>query len=119
MADMPGTRFEPRMLIDGELVEARSGMTFQNPNPATEEVLGEVADASAADMRRAIDAARRAFDDTDWSTNRKLRRHCLDQLQQALEAAREEIREELILEAGCPRAVTYGPRRRRWRRQAA
>ena len=58
------------MLIDGKLVDGEAG-TFTNINPATEEVLGEVADASKADMHRAIDAARRAFDDTDWSTNRR------------------------------------------------
>jgi acyl-CoA reductase-like NAD-dependent aldehyde dehydrogenase len=109
MADVPVVRFESRMLIGGELTEAESGKTFQDVNPATEEVLGEASDASAADMRRAIDAARRAFDATDWSSNRKFRQRCLEQLQAALEAEREEMREELILEAGCPRAVTYGP----------
>ena len=62
--------------------------TFVNINPATEEVLGEVADASKADMHRAIDAARRAFDETDWSTNRAFRKRCLEQLQEALEAER-------------------------------
>ena len=36
-----------RMLVDGELIEADSGATFDNVNPATEEVLGPVADASA------------------------------------------------------------------------
>ncbi len=56
------------MLIDGKLVETASGKTFANINPATEEVIGEVADATAADMHRAIDAARRAFDESDWST---------------------------------------------------
>ena len=51
---------EVRMLIDGELVEAASGKRFDNVNPASEEVLGQVADVSADDMRRAIAAARRA-----------------------------------------------------------
>jgi aldehyde dehydrogenase (NAD+) len=109
MADAPEVSFDSRMLIDGELVPARSGRMFQNVNPATEEVLGEVADGSAADMHQAIDAARRAFDRTDWATNGKFRQRCLEQLQEALEAEQEEMREELILEAGCPRAVTYGP----------
>ena len=67
MTDTPKVRFESRMLIDGKLVDGEAG-TFTNINPATEEVLGEVADASKADMHRAIDAARRAFDETDWST---------------------------------------------------
>jgi len=96
------------MLIDGQLVQGEAG-TFANVNPATEEVLGEVSDASKADMHRAIDAARRAFDETGWSTDRALRKRCLEQLREALEAEKEELREELILEAGCPRMITHGP----------
>jgi len=61
------------MLIDGKLVDADSGKTFTNVNPATEEALGEVADASAAEMGRAITAARRAFDETRWATDRAFR----------------------------------------------
>src|SRR5262245_47476878 len=106
MADT--VRFESRMLIDGALVDGEAG-TFANLNPATEEILGKVADASKAEMQRAIAAARRAFDETDWSTNHAFRKHCLDQLQDALEAEREAFREELILEVGCPRLLTYGP----------
>ena len=97
------------MLIDGRLVEAEGGRTFPNVNPATEEVLGEVADGSAADMQRAIAAARRAFDTTDWATDRALRKRGLEQLQEALESEREDFREELILEVGCPRMLTSGP----------
>ncbi|HXW39134.1 MAG TPA: aldehyde dehydrogenase family protein [Acidimicrobiales bacterium] len=106
---MAATEHELRMLIDGELVASDSGKTFENVNPATEEVIGEVADASGAEMHRAIDAARRAFDETDWSTNKDLRKRCLSQLQEALEKEREELREELILEVGCPRMTTHGP----------
>jgi len=102
MPDKPN--FESRMLIDGKLVDGEAG-TFRNINPATEEVLGEVADASRADMHRAIDAARRAFDGTDWSTNRALRKRCLEQLQTALEGEREALREELIREIGLPREL--------------
>ena len=76
---------ELRMLVDGKLCEAAGGQTFENVNPATEEVLGVVADATAADMDRAIAAARRAFDDTDWSTNHAFRKRCLEQLQTALQ----------------------------------
>lgn len=93
------TRFEHRMLINGKLVEGRGG-ALANINPATEELLGEVSDASCEDMAAAIDAARDAFDSTDWSTNRVLRQRCLIQLQDALEQEREELREELIREVG-------------------
>jgi len=106
MTDRP--TFESRMLIDGKLVEGGAG-TFTNINPATEEVLGEVTNASKADMHRAIDAARRAFDETSWATDHAFRKRCLLQLQDALEAEREQLREELILEVGCPRAITHGP----------
>ena len=108
MADTPTVRFESKMMIDGKLVDGAAG-TFTNINPATEEPLGEVADASKEDMHRAIDAARRAFDETDWSTNHSFRQKCLLQLQDAIEAEQEELREELILEVGCPRSVTHGP----------
>jgi aldehyde dehydrogenase (NAD+) len=100
---------ERRMLIDGELVLAESGETFDNVNPATEEVLGDVSDGSTVEMHRAIDAARRAFDETDWSTDRSFRQRCLEQLQEALETELEDFREELILEVGCPRMITHGP----------
>jgi aldehyde dehydrogenase (NAD+) len=102
-----GADHEVRMLVDGTLIEADSGRTFDNVNPATEEVLGPVADATNAEMHRAIDAARRAFDETDWATNRDRRKECLSQLQEALEKDREAMREELILEVGCPRMITY------------
>ncbi|SVA70337.1 uncharacterized protein METZ01_LOCUS123191, partial [marine metagenome] len=98
-----------RMLVDGELVEAEGGATFDNVNPATEEVLGPVADGSATDMARAVAAARRAFDTTAWSTDTEMRKACLDQLQAAIESEQEEYRQELVAEVGCPLLLTYGP----------
>ena len=108
MTDTVKVRFEPKMMIDGKLVDGQAG-TFTNINPATEESLGEVADASKEDMHRAIDAARRAFDETDWSTNKELRKRCLLQLHDAIVSEIDELREELILEVGSPRAITFGP----------
>ena len=98
---------ESRMLIDGELVEAAGGRTYANINPTTEEEIGQVADATVADMDRAITAARRAFDETDWSTNRDRRSACLRQLQVALGKHKEESRPQVIAEAGCPLQLTY------------
>jgi aldehyde dehydrogenase (NAD+) len=109
VADTVPVHPETRMLIDGKLVDAGGGTTFENVNPATEKVLGEVADGTPEDMGRAISAARRAFDDTDWSTNRAFRQRCLRQLKDALATEREELREQLILEVGCPRMLTGGP----------
>lgn len=95
-------RAEPRMLIDGELTESVSGARFDNHSPATGRLLGQTAAACAQDMDRAIAAARRAFDNSDWSVDRALRVRGLQQLQEAIEAEREELREELIAEVGCP-----------------
>jgi aldehyde dehydrogenase (NAD+) len=97
---------ESRMLIDGELVPASDGATYDNVNPATEEVLGRVANATAADMAAAIAAARRAFDETDWATDTEFRVRCLRQLQAALEAEKEELRAELVAEVGTPVMLT-------------
>src|SRR5690349_16004902 len=108
MSEATTVTFESKMMIDGQLVDGQSG-TFTNINPANEDVLGEVADAAKSDMNRAIDAARRSFDETDWSTNKELRKRCLLQLHEAIESELEELREELILEVGAPRAVTHGP----------
>lgn len=98
---------ESRMLIDGRLVAAAGGAVYDNINPATEAVLGQTSDASAADMDAAIAAARRAFDETTWSTDRDLRRRCLLQLQAALEGEKEALRAELVAEVGAPIAVTH------------
>ncbi|MBV8386103.1 MAG: aldehyde dehydrogenase family protein, partial [Acidimicrobiia bacterium] len=97
------------MLIDGKLADAADGRTFDNVNPASEEVLGPVADGNAADMEAAVAAARRAFDSTTWATDHAFRAACLRQLQQALESEREELRSELVAEVGCPVLATYGP----------
>ncbi|MCV7154129.1 aldehyde dehydrogenase family protein [Mycolicibacterium pyrenivorans] len=94
------------MLIDGELVDAASGAQFDNLSPATGLLLGTTAAAGARDMDRAIGAARLAFDTTDWSTNRRLRKRCLEQLQAALEAEKEYLRDELVAEVGCPVMTT-------------
>ena len=96
---------ESRLLIDGRLVTGGGG-SFQTVNPATEEVLGVAADATADDMGRAIDAARRAFDETDWSTDTEFRVRCLRQLQAVLKERTEELREITIAEVGAPRMLT-------------
>ena len=100
---------EQRMLIDGELVEAEGGVLFDNINPATEEVLGQAADGTTADMERAVAAARRAFDRTDWATDHEGRQASIRQLQSAIEGEQEELRAELIAEVGAPLLSTYGP----------
>jgi phenylacetaldehyde dehydrogenase len=57
-----------QLLIDGEWVDAADGTTFATVDPATEEVLVQVAQASAVDADRAVRAARKAFESpSPWS----------------------------------------------------
>ena len=102
-----GVQGESRMLIDGKLTEAASGGTYGNVNPATEEVVGQVADGGEHDIRSAIEAARRAFDETDWSTDRGFRTRCLQQLKDGLEREKETLRPQIVAEVGTPIALTY------------
>ncbi|MBZ4019682.1 aldehyde dehydrogenase family protein [Streptomyces purpurogeneiscleroticus] len=53
------------LFIDGEFAEAADGKVFKTVSPANEEVLSEVAQAGAADVERAVKAARKAFE--KWS----------------------------------------------------
>ncbi len=56
------TKLSPgRLLIDGQWIEAAN--RFATANPATGEVLTQIAEASATDVDRAVAAARRAFED--------------------------------------------------------
>src|SRR5947209_16637608 len=73
-----------RLLIDGTLRESTDRARFDLVNPATEEIIDTAPDATVTDLDEAIGAARRAFDDTGWSTDAALRVHCLKQLHTAL-----------------------------------
>jgi aldehyde dehydrogenase (NAD+) len=99
---------EERLLIDGKLVEAAGGRTYQNINPATEEIIGVAADAGPDDIDRAIGAARRAFDETQWSRDHDLRARCLRQLHDAFQDNLEPLRASYVAEVGCPINMTYG-----------
>src|ERR1700756_5949553 len=93
------------LLIDGKLTTG-SGGTFPTVNPATEEVLGVAADADIEDMGHAVEAARRAFDETDWSRDTELRVRCVRQLREAMQQHLEELRDLTIAEVGAPRMLT-------------
>jgi phenylacetaldehyde dehydrogenase len=56
-----------RLLIDGAWREARSGKTFEVRDPSSDRIIAAVAEGGAADIDLAVAAARRAFDDSDWS----------------------------------------------------
>jgi phenylacetaldehyde dehydrogenase len=55
-----------QMLINGKWVDAASGKTFPTYNPATGEVLAQIAEGDKEDVDRAVGAARAAFDTGPW-----------------------------------------------------
>ncbi|HEX7707681.1 MAG TPA: aldehyde dehydrogenase family protein [Thermoanaerobaculia bacterium] len=60
--DHVGLASRYNLFIGGAFVEPRSKRWFETINPATEEVLAEVADADARDVDRAVTEARRAYE---------------------------------------------------------
>jgi gamma-glutamyl-gamma-aminobutyraldehyde dehydrogenase len=60
-------QFRNNLWIDGKAVPATDGRRFDSVNPATGTVITDVARGAAADIDRAVTAARRAFADGRWS----------------------------------------------------
>ena len=56
-----------KLLINGRWVDAKSGKTFDVFDPATDQVIAQVAEGDAADVELAVAAARKAFDEGPWS----------------------------------------------------
>lgn len=54
------------MYINGEWVNAADAGTRKIIDPATSEVIATVPEATAADVDKAVKAARQAFDHTNW-----------------------------------------------------
>ncbi|ASS96847.1 aldehyde dehydrogenase family protein [Peribacillus simplex] len=55
-----------KLLINGELVEAASGKTFETLDPSNGKVLAVVCEAGPEDVDKAVKAARKAFDNGPW-----------------------------------------------------
>jgi aldehyde dehydrogenase (NAD+) len=83
---------EFKLYIDGESCDAASGRTTESINPATEEPFARVARADREDTRRAIDAARRAFDEGPWPrVSQAGRAKILNQIADGLEKRAQEL----------------------------
>jgi gamma-glutamyl-gamma-aminobutyraldehyde dehydrogenase len=60
-------QFRTQAFIDGQLCPAADGSTFASMNPANGRKIADVASCDAADVDRAVAAARRAFESGCWS----------------------------------------------------
>ncbi len=94
-------------LIDGLWVEADSGARFSVQDPASGAVLGEVPDMGAAETRRAIDAAARAF--PLWrATPAKERAKIMRRWFELILADEERLAQIITAEQGKPLAEARG-----------
>ena len=95
--------FQTKMLIDGQWRDSVSGKTFETWNPATEEVIAQVAEGDAADIDLAVKAARKAFDSGPWrTTDARDRGRLLNKLADLIEANIDDLAELETLDNGKP-----------------
>jgi acyl-CoA reductase-like NAD-dependent aldehyde dehydrogenase len=96
-------RFRTQAFIDGRYVDAQSGATFDNVNPANGKVFAKVAATDAADVDLAVKAARRAFDAGKWSRAAPAeRKRVLLKLAELIETNADELALTETLDMGKP-----------------
>lgn len=92
-----------RLWIGGRWVPAASGKTFPVLNPATEEVLAQVAEGDKADIEKAVVAARRAFDSGPWPRmSPRERERILRKIADLIDSNKEELARLETLDSGKP-----------------
>lgn len=95
-----------KLFINGEFVEAASGKTFEVKNPADEAVIANVPDGQKEDIDKAVQAARRAFDEGPWSKmTASDRGKLMWKLADLIEANAEQFAELEALDNGKPKTV--------------
>ncbi len=95
--------YQTKMLIDGKWRDSASGKTFDTINPATEEVITEVAEGDAADIDVAVKAARKAFDSGPWrKIDARDRGRLLNKLADLIESHIDELAALETLDNGKP-----------------
>jgi phenylacetaldehyde dehydrogenase len=94
------------MFIDGEWLNAASGKTFPTYNPATGEVMANVAEGDREDVERAVRAARRAFETGPWpDMSPSERGRLIWKLADLIEQRAEEFAQIESLDNGKPLSV--------------
>jgi acyl-CoA reductase-like NAD-dependent aldehyde dehydrogenase len=92
-----------QQLIAGQWVDAASGDTFQRTSPYDGHVVATYPNSGTEDAQKAIEAARRVFDETTWSTTAaKERSRILRRTSELLLANVEELGQSIASEVGKP-----------------
>jgi aldehyde dehydrogenase (NAD+) len=93
------------LFIGGEWVAPKGKGKIEVVSPHSEEVIGSVPDASPEDLDRAVDAARKAFDDGPWPRMMPAERaEGIKRLSGALQARAQEIADIISSENGSPKS---------------
>lgn len=96
----------PALFIDGTWVASTHGRTIEVIDPSSGRPVGEVVDASDADVDRAVAAARRAFDDGRWTQlPSAARERMIHKLADLIEKNAGELAELEAIDNGKPKAV--------------
>ena len=93
-----------QMLIDGELVMG-AGPILTVENPATEEVIAEIAQATSEQVNAAVMAARRAFESGIWA-DPDFRHEILNRFAALLEDNAAMLAASLVRETGTPVSIS-------------
>ncbi len=97
-----------KLLINNEWVESVSGRRFETINPATGEVICDVAEADAPDVDKAVEAARKAFNNGEWRQMSATRRgELLYKLADLIEKNIDELARLETLDNGKPLHDSY------------
>ncbi|CAN5488590.1 aldehyde dehydrogenase family protein [soil metagenome] len=92
-----------KMFINGKWVDSVSGKTFDTVNPATGEVICNVAEGDKADIDLAVKAARHAFEKGPWSKmNPSDRGRLMNKLADAIETNAHDLASHESLDNGKP-----------------
>ncbi|PNF24468.1 Cytosolic 10-formyltetrahydrofolate dehydrogenase [Cryptotermes secundus] len=84
--------FPHQLFINGEFVDSESGAVLESVNPSDESVICQVQQASAADVHKAVQAAKMAFENGEWSKmNARDRGLIMYRLADLLEEHKEEL----------------------------
>ncbi|MFW6075857.1 MAG: aldehyde dehydrogenase family protein, partial [Chloroflexota bacterium] len=98
-----------QLLIGGKFVDAAEGETFESMNPATGKPWATVAKASKEDVDRAVDAARKAFDEGPWPGMQPFQRgRVLAKMAEIMRDRADEIARLESMDTGKPFARARG-----------
>jgi aldehyde dehydrogenase (NAD+) len=96
-----------KFYIEGDWVDPTDLLTLNVTNPATEQVCGKIALGSAADVDRAVKAARKAF--WTWSqTSREERLQVLQRIAEEYQRRAGDLAAAITEEMGAPKALANG-----------